>query len=110
MSDLDQALRRLRQRRRRALAVEHREQIDTQDALRAVDDQLRLHRLRVVGQLELTEPALAPHERLHIKAGQALSVQYHERKDETVYLLSGELRYWVALGDAPLDSTRCGLA
>ena len=32
---------------------------------------------------------------LHIKAGQALSVQYHERKDETVYLLSGELIYWV---------------
>ena len=32
---------------------------------------------------------------LHIKAGQALSVQYHERKDETVYLLSGEMIYWV---------------
>jgi mannose-6-phosphate isomerase-like protein (cupin superfamily) len=25
---------------------------------------------------------------LHVKAGHALSVQYHERKDETVYLLS----------------------
>lgn len=34
---------------------------------------------------------------LHITAGQALSVQYHEKKDETVYLLSGELRYWVQL-------------
>lgn len=34
---------------------------------------------------------------LHIKAGHALSVQYHERKDETVYLLSGELKYWVKL-------------
>lgn len=34
---------------------------------------------------------------LHIKAGHALSVQYHERKDETVYLLSGELIYWVKL-------------
>ncbi len=34
---------------------------------------------------------------LHITAGQALSVQYHERKDETVYLLSGELKYWVQL-------------
>jgi mannose-6-phosphate isomerase len=33
---------------------------------------------------------------LHIKAGHALSVQYHNRKDETVYLLSGDLRYWVA--------------
>ena len=33
---------------------------------------------------------------LHIKAGHALSVQYHERKDETVYLLRGEMRYCVA--------------
>ncbi len=32
---------------------------------------------------------------LHIKAGQALSVQYHDVKDETVYLLSGELIYRV---------------
>ena len=32
---------------------------------------------------------------LHINAGHALSVQYHERKDETVHLLSGELIYWV---------------
>src|SRR6476661_5009326 len=30
---------------------------------------------------------------LHITAGQALSVQYHNVKDETVYLLSGELIY-----------------
>jgi mannose-6-phosphate isomerase-like protein (cupin superfamily) len=36
---------------------------------------------------------------LHINAGHALSVQYHERKDETVYLLSGELIYWVKLDD-----------
>lgn len=28
---------------------------------------------------------------LHVKAGQRLSVQYHERKDETSYLLSGRL-------------------
>ena len=34
---------------------------------------------------------------LHIKAGQALSVQYHNRKDETVHLLSGELIYRVKL-------------
>jgi len=40
---------------------------------------------------------------LHIKAGQALSVQYHERKDETVHLLSGEMKYWVQLpGDTQL--------
>ncbi|MFL5577335.1 MAG: cupin domain-containing protein [Gemmatimonadaceae bacterium] len=36
---------------------------------------------------------------LHINAGHALSVQYHERKDETIYLLSGELKYWVKLDD-----------
>lgn len=32
---------------------------------------------------------------LHIRAGEALSVQYHERKDETVHLLRGELLYRV---------------
>lgn len=32
---------------------------------------------------------------LHVKAGHALSLQYHERKDETLFLLSGELRFWV---------------
>ena len=37
---------------------------------------------------------------LHIKAGNALSVQYHDVKDETVYLLSGELKYWVKLDGA----------
>jgi len=35
---------------------------------------------------------------IHIDAGEALSVQYHDRKDETVYLLRGELRYWVKGG------------
>ena len=34
---------------------------------------------------------------LHITAGHALSVQYHERKDETVFLLQGEMTYWVQL-------------
>ena len=34
---------------------------------------------------------------LHIDAGQAHSVQYHEVKYETVYLLSGEMKYWVKL-------------
>jgi mannose-6-phosphate isomerase-like protein (cupin superfamily) len=32
---------------------------------------------------------------LHIKAGQELSVQYHNKKDETVHLLSGEIVYRV---------------
>jgi len=34
---------------------------------------------------------------LHVKAGQSLSVQYHNVKDETVYLLSGEMNYWVQM-------------
>ncbi len=36
---------------------------------------------------------------LHINAGHALSVQYHNRKDETIHLLTGELIYRVKLGD-----------
>ena len=40
---------------------------------------------------------------LHIKAGHALSVQYHDRKDETVHLLSGELVYRVQKGTALED-------
>jgi mannose-6-phosphate isomerase len=40
---------------------------------------------------------------LHINAGHALSVQYHETKDETVYLLSGELIYRVWENDRPTD-------
>jgi mannose-6-phosphate isomerase-like protein (cupin superfamily) len=40
---------------------------------------------------------------LHIRAGEALSVQYHERKDETVYLLGGHLLYRVQEGDTLRD-------
>ena len=40
---------------------------------------------------------------LHINAGHALSVQYHEIKDETVYLLSGELVYRVWENDQARD-------
>ena len=44
---------------------------------------------------------------LHITAGQALSVQYHERKDETVFLLTGEMTYWVQLpGETELHDQR----
>ena len=44
---------------------------------------------------------------LHITAGQALSVQYHERKDETVYLLQGDMKYWVQLpGETELQDQR----
>ncbi len=34
---------------------------------------------------------------LHVEAGHALSLQYHETKDETMYLLSGELE--IEIGD-----------
>ncbi|MDB4908751.1 MAG: cupin [Gemmatimonadetes bacterium] len=34
---------------------------------------------------------------LHINAGESLSVQYHNVKDETVHLLTGQLIYWVKL-------------
>jgi mannose-6-phosphate isomerase-like protein (cupin superfamily) len=44
---------------------------------------------------------------LHVRAGHALSLQYHERKDETIHLLSGRVRFWVgpsveALTERPL--------
>jgi mannose-6-phosphate isomerase len=42
---------------------------------------------------------------LHIKAGEELSLQYHNEKDETVHLLSGELVYRVKLGEA-LDDVK----
>jgi len=41
---------------------------------------------------------------LHIRAGHALSVQYHNVKDETVYLLSGELKYWVQDGPVTMST------
>ena len=40
---------------------------------------------------------------LHINAGHELSVQYHNRKDETVHLLSGEIVYRVQRTDDVLD-------
>lgn len=40
---------------------------------------------------------------LHIKAGHALSVQYHERKDETISLLSGTMIFRVADADGNLQ-------
>lgn len=39
---------------------------------------------------------------LHVKAGQALSVQYHNQKDETIHLLSGEMIYRVGQGNDDL--------
>jgi len=40
---------------------------------------------------------------LHIKAGQSLSLQYHNQKDETIHLLHGEMVYRVKEGDGPLE-------
>lgn len=31
---------------------------------------------------------------LHVNAGEALSLQYHEVKDETIFLFSGEMLFW----------------
>jgi mannose-6-phosphate isomerase-like protein (cupin superfamily) len=31
---------------------------------------------------------------LHVKAGHALSLQYHERKDETIHLLRGTMKFF----------------
>lgn len=32
---------------------------------------------------------------LHVKAGHALSLQYHEEKDETIHLFKGRMRLWI---------------
>ena len=45
---------------------------------------------------------------LHIRAGQALSVQYHERKEETIRVLSGKLQLEVGPADAPRETVRLG--
>ena len=45
---------------------------------------------------------------LHVKSGEALSVQMHEIKDETLHLLSGEIELWA--GPAPEAMVKVGLA
>jgi len=41
---------------------------------------------------------------LHVNAGHALSLQYHREKDETIYLLSGQVRFWVGpIGSDPRE-------
>ena len=37
---------------------------------------------------------------LHLSAGHSLSLQYHERKDETLYVLEGEVRLLVGVEGA----------
>lgn len=39
---------------------------------------------------------------LHIRAGESLSLQYHERKDETLHVLRGELVFRVGPEGEPL--------
>ncbi len=46
---------------------------------------------------------------LHINAGHELSVQYHNKKDETIYLLSGEMVYRVQSNDKVLDDVHLRL-
>ena len=36
---------------------------------------------------------------IHVQAGHALSLQYHNVKDETIYLYSGKLRFEIQQGD-----------
>ena len=40
---------------------------------------------------------------LHINAGQSLSLQYHNQKDETIHLLRGQMVYRVKDGEGPLE-------
>jgi mannose-6-phosphate isomerase len=43
---------------------------------------------------------------LHVKAGHSLSLQYHERKDETIYLLRGQMRFFVGPNKEQLHEHR----
>jgi mannose-6-phosphate isomerase-like protein (cupin superfamily) len=40
---------------------------------------------------------------LHVDAGHALSLQYHEKKDETIHLLTGRMRFWAGPSAEALD-------
>lgn len=43
---------------------------------------------------------------LHINAGEALSLQYHEVKDETIHLLSGSMRFWSGPSESLLEEVK----
>lgn len=45
---------------------------------------------------------------LHVKAGEALSVQMHEVKDETLHLLSGEIELWAGHSPDEMVDVRLG--
>ena len=40
---------------------------------------------------------------LHVDAGQSLSLQYHEVKDETIFLLTGTMRFEVGASETELE-------
>jgi mannose-6-phosphate isomerase len=40
---------------------------------------------------------------LHVEAGHVLSLQYHERKDESIYVLSGEIILRVQQGETLIE-------
>jgi mannose-6-phosphate isomerase-like protein (cupin superfamily) len=40
---------------------------------------------------------------LHIRAGEALSLQYHRKKDESIYLAQGDLILETGVGDQPTE-------
>lgn len=45
---------------------------------------------------------------LYISAGQSLSLQYHERKDETLYVLEGEVILLVGDAEDRMEEKRLG--
>ena len=40
---------------------------------------------------------------LHVNAGEALSMQYHREKDETLYVLAGSMRLWLGPSEDELE-------
>ena len=40
---------------------------------------------------------------LHVNVGEALSLQYHRHKDETLYLLAGSMRLWLGPSEDELE-------
>jgi mannose-6-phosphate isomerase len=45
---------------------------------------------------------------LHVRAGESLSLQYHQRKEETIRVLRGALRFEVGPDDTPAEAVRLG--
>ena len=45
---------------------------------------------------------------LHVKAGHALSLQYHNKKDETVHVLTGRMRFQTGASETALEDRVLG--